>query len=216
MERTADAELRSEGVEAIPRSLWERMRAEPERAPEHVALAAAERFGPAAERWVALNAGHEPEKMAKIAYRKHVRLARLEGAALGVGGAVTALPDLGALAWVQSRMVFFIAASYQYDPRHPMRPAELLALQDVYDTPAAARAALDGMGPLMARALVERRLSRSSDEQLATRLLKLAARRVAKRAALRVVPFIASPIAAIQNGGATKELGQRALAYYRG
>lgn len=216
MERTADAELRSEGVEAIPRSLWERMRAEPERAPEHVALAAAERFGPAAERWVALNAGHEPEKMAKIAYRKHVRLARLEGAALGVGGAVTALPDLGALAWVQSRMVFFIAASYRYDPRHPMRPAELLALQDVYDTPAAARAALDGMGPLMARALVERRLSRSSDEQLATRLLKLAARRVAKRAALRVVPFIASPIAAIQNGGATKELGQRALAYYRG
>ena len=37
-------------------------------------------------------------------------------------------------------MVFYIAAAYGYDPRHPMRPAELLALWGVYDTPAEARA----------------------------------------------------------------------------
>jgi hypothetical protein len=35
-----------------------------------------------------------------------------------------------------------------------MRPAELLALQGVYETPEQARAALDGMGKLMAQAMV--------------------------------------------------------------
>ena len=89
--------------------------------------------------------GHTPEQLAKVAYRKHVRMARMEGGALGIGGIITAAPDMVALLWIQSRMVFYIAAAYGYDPRHPMRPAELLALQGVYDTPAEARAALDGM-----------------------------------------------------------------------
>ena len=39
------------------------------------------------------------------------------------------------------------------------------------------------------------------------------ARRTAGRQA---VPLVASPIAALQNGGATKELGRRAIAYYGG
>ena len=45
---------------------------------------------------------------------------------------------------------------------HPMRPAELLALQGIYDTPAEARAALDGMGKLMAQAMVEKALARAT------------------------------------------------------
>ena len=68
--------------------------------------------------------GHTPERLAKVAYRKHVRLARLEGGALGLGGVFTVAPDVVALLWIQSRMVFYIAAAYGYDPRHPMRPAE--------------------------------------------------------------------------------------------
>ena len=73
-----------------------------------------------------------PQKLAQIAYRKHVRLARLEGGALGIGGIFTAAPDMVALLWIQSRMTFYVAAAYGYDPAHPMRPAELLALQGVY------------------------------------------------------------------------------------
>jgi EcsC protein family len=216
MERAADRALELERVEPVPGSLWQRIRAEPERAPEHIALAAAERFAPAAERWVPLMRGRrKPTKVARIAYRKHVRLARLEGGALGLGGAFTAVPDLAALAWIQSRMVFFIAAAYGYDPYDPMRPAELLALQGVYPTAVEARAALDGMGTPLAQALVESRL-RGSDEQIATRLVKLVGRQVAKRAALRLVPILASPLSAVQNAGATKELGKRALAYYGG
>ena len=205
----------TEQVEELPGSLWQRLRAEPERAPEHLALAAAERFAPPAERWAALMTRHHtPADAARIAYRKHVRRSGLEGAAAGLGGALTIVPDLAALAWIQGRMVFFIAAAYGYDPRHPMRPAELLALQGIYGTAADARAALDGAGIPLARQYVESK--RRSDEQLAARLVKLVGRKAAKRAVLKVVPVLSSPISAVQNRQATADLGQRALLYYGG
>jgi hypothetical protein len=204
-----------ERMERPPRSLWDRILAQPERAPEHIALAASERFGPQAEEWVRVaGAGHTPEELAKLAFRKHVMLSRVEGGILGVGGAFTAAPDVVALIWIQSRMVFYIAAAYGYDPRHPMRPAELLALQGVYATPADARATLDGMGKLMAQAVVERALSSRTTDRLHRRLLKYLAKRMARRYAGRLIPFVGAPLGALQNGGATKELGKLALSYY--
>ena len=69
-----------------------------------------------------------------MAKRRHATLARFEGAATGVGGIFTRRARTwSALAWIQSRLVFFIAAAYGYDPRDPMRPAELLVLTDLYD-----------------------------------------------------------------------------------
>jgi EcsC protein family len=202
-------------LERPPKSLWDRLLAEPERAPEHIALAAAERFGPQAEEWVRIaGPGHTPEELAKVAYRKHVRLARVEGGLLGVGGAITAAPDVVALIWIQSRMVFYIAAAYGYDPRHPMRPAELLALEGVYPTPAEAREALDGMGKLMAQAMVEKALASRDSDRLHRRLLNYLAKRMARRYAARLIPFVGAPLGAIQNGNATKEIGRLALDYY--
>ena len=203
-------------IDRPPRSLWNRLLAQPERAPEHIALAALERFGPQAEEWVRIaSPGHTPEQLAKVAYRKHVMLSRVEGAALGVGGVVTAAPDVVALLWIQSRMVFYIAAACGYDPRHPMRPAELLALQGVYATPAEARAALDGMGKLMAQAMVEKALESRTTDRLHRRLVRYIARRTARHYAGRLIPFIGAPVGAIQNGNATKAIGKLALAYYR-
>jgi EcsC protein family len=202
-------------MERPPKALWNRILAHPERAPELIALAAGDRFGPQAEEWVRVaGAGHSPEKLAKIAYRKHVRLARLEGGVLGVGGAFTAAPDVVALIWIQSRMIFYIAAAYGYDPRHPMRPAELLALQGVYATPEEARKALDGMGKLMAQAMVEKTLAGRTTDRLHRRLLKYLARRLMRRYAGRLIPFIGAPLGAIQNGNATKYVGRLALSYY--
>lgn len=206
-----------EHLERPPASLWERIRAEPDRAPEYIALAAADRFAPAAEEWVRIaGPGHTPEQLARIAYKKHVRLARLEGGALGIGGVITAGPDLVALLWIQSRMLFYIAAAYGYDPRHEMRPAELLMLQRVYPTAAEARAALDGVGKHMAQAMAERALSNRDDQAIHLRLAKYAAKRIARRYAGRLIPFIGAPIGAMQNAGVTKDLGQRALEYYGG
>ena len=161
-----------------PQSLWNRILAEPDRAPEHIALVASERFGPAAAEWVRVaGGGQTPKKLARIAYRKHVRVARLEGGVLGVGGIFTAAPDLVALLWIQSRMVFYIAAAHGYDPRHPMRPAELLALLDLYATPEDARKSLDGIGKHLAHAAAERALGSGDRSGLHLRLARYLAKR---------------------------------------
>jgi EcsC protein family len=204
-----------EQIERPPKRLWDQILAEPDRAPEYIALAAAQRFGPQAAEWVkAAGAGHTPAELARVALRKHVRLARLEGGALGIGGVITAAPDLVALLWLQSRMVFYIAAAYGYDPQHPMRPAEYLALQGLYDTPAEARQALDGVGKRMAQAMAERALLGRRSDALHLKLAKYIAKRMARRYAGRLIPFIGAPIGAIQNGGTTKQLGELALGYY--
>ncbi|MBN1530524.1 MAG: EcsC family protein [Thermoleophilaceae bacterium] len=198
-----------------PQSLWDRILAEPDRAPEYIALAAAERFGPAAAEWArAEGAGRKPEKLAKTAVRKHVRLARLEGAALGAGGIITAAPDLVSLVWIQSRMVFYVAAALGHDPRDPMRPAELLVLYDLYESRDDARAALDGVGKRLAQAAAEKALRGSDRTALHLRLAKYLAKRLSRHYAGRLIPLIGAPIAAVQNGGATKALGRTALDYY--
>jgi uncharacterized protein (DUF697 family) len=212
---TASQTEHIEHLERPPKSLWRSVLAQPERAPELIALAAADRFGPQAAEWARIaGPGHSPKQLARVAYRKHVRLARLEGGALGIGGVFTAAPDMVALMWIQSRMIFYIAAAYGYDPVHPMRPAELLALQGVYASPAEARRALDGMGKLMAQAMVEKALVGRSTESLQRRLVKYLAKRLARRYAGRYIPLIGAPLGAIQNAGATKEIGKLALSYY--
>jgi hypothetical protein len=204
-------------IEGPPKRVWNRILAEPDRAPEYIALAAAERFGPQAEEWVRIaGPGHTRAELARIAMKKHVRLAQLEGGALGIGGALTAAPDIVALLWLQSRMVWYIAAAYGYDPNHPMRPAEYLALQGLYDTPAQAREALDGVGKRLAFALAEKAVSGRNPEMLHLRLAKYVAKRLARRYAGRLIPFVGAPIGAIQNGGVTKALGRRAIDFYAG
>ena len=112
-----------------PQSLWDRILAEPDRAPEHLALAASERFADPAAQWADGDRAVRRRGLAKIARRKYARRARWTGAGLGVGGITTSALDLATLGWIQGRMVFLIvAAAYGYDPHDPMRPAELLYL----------------------------------------------------------------------------------------
>jgi hypothetical protein len=204
-----------EQVDHLPGTIWQRLRAEPERAPEIIALAAAERFGPHAAKWVASHqAHHQPADLARLAVKRHVRMASLEGGALGLGGIVTTAPDLVALVTLQARMVFFVAGAMGYDPNHPMRPAELLALQGVYETPADARRGLDGVGQSMVMAMAQTRLTRKQDDRIAARLIKFASKRMAKKYAGRWIPFVGAPLGAIENRSATKELAQRTLAFY--
>ena len=206
---------RLDGFEKTPENLWEQVRAKPERAPELIALAAAERLAPGAERWAAEHGGTPQDKLARKAVKAHIRISRVEGAAAGLVGAWGIVPDLAALAWLQSRMVLHVAASFGFDARHPMRPAELLMLQGLYPTARDARAALDGVGRHVALAYAEGKLS-GGDEKLRSRLLKMVGERVASRAAGKLIPGVASPIMAVQNGNAVAELGERSLRFYGG
>lgn len=201
----------------LPPRLWDRLRADPLRAPEYIALAAAERHGPAADAWAQdkrQRYAHSPHELALMAKKRHASLARFGGAATGVGGFVTIVPDLAALAWIQSRMVFFIAASFGFDPRDPMRPAELLVLQGLYSDPESARQALDGAGQTVVQAYVGSKMGR--DEAMAGRLAKMVGRRVARRFAGRLIPFAAIAFNAIGNERETRALADRAIVFYGG
>jgi hypothetical protein len=208
---------REDPAEEPPRGLFDRLRADPLRAPELIALAASERHAPAAAEWADERRrvyGTDPGTLAQMAKRRHAQLARFEGAATGVGGFVTFIPDLVGLAWIQSRLVFFIAAAYGFDPRDPMRPAELLVLTGLYPDPQSARAGLDGVGATIAEAYVGSHLGR--DEALAKRLLKMVGKRTGRRIAGRLIPFFAIAFNAVANERDTRALADRAIRFYGG
>ena len=200
---------------SVPASLLERIRADPARAPEYIALAASERHGPAAKAWATEQRG-SPDRIAKKAKRMHARYARASGAVTGIGGVITMLPDMAAAVWIQSRMVFFVAAAYGYDPTDRMRPAELLVLYDLYEDPAVAREALDGAGRTLAEAAAGRALNGREDETLLARLTAMVVKRGATRLAGRAVPGFAIIANSIGNEQAVRALADRAIAFYGG
>lgn len=214
----SDAVIERDGpAEEPPRGLFERLRNDPVRAPELIALAASDRHAPAAAAWADERRrvyGTDPAALAQMAKRRHAQLARLEGAATGVGGFVTFIPDLVGLAWIQSRLVFFVAAAYGFDPRDPMRPAELLVLTGLYPDPRSARAALDGVGTTIAEAYVGSRVAR--DEAIAKRLLKMVGKRGGRRIAGRLIPGFAVLFNAVANERDTRALAERAIRFYGG
>jgi hypothetical protein len=201
----------------VPKALWARLREDPARAPEHIALAAGEVHGPAAAAWVARAGpeyGERHRELASVAVRHHVRYSRLSGAATGLGGFTTMVADIASLAWIQSRMVFFVAAAFGWDPLDPMRPAEMLVLQGVYDDPYEARAGLDGTGATMAEAYVGS--LRDRDRRLMQRLLLMVGTHGAKRLGGKAIPGFAIAFNFIANGGDTKDLGRRTMAFFGG
>ena len=209
--------IEDEPQRELPHSLWERLRSDPAHAPEHIALAASVRHAPAAAAWVEERRrtyAHSPAELAQMAKRKHAALSRFGGAATGVGGIVTVIPDMAATAWIQSRMVFFIAAAYGYDPYDPMRPAELLVLQGLYPDPLSARKALDGVGTSVLQAYVGSKFER--DNTLATQLAKMVGRRAIKRFAGRLIPFAAIAFNAIGNERETRARADQTIKYYGG
>ena len=200
----------------LPDGLLAALRADPLRAPEHLALAAADRHGPAAERWVAGQGSADPHALAKQAKSTHARLARFGGAATGVGGFYTVLPDLALLLWIQSRMVFYIAAAYGFDPRDRMRPAELMVLWELYPDPEAARAALDGASGPAAVAIARSKLDRGTEEKVTERLMRAAARHGAQRLGGKLIPGFAIFFNSIGNERSTRALADDAIGFYGG
>jgi EcsC protein family len=203
----------------LPDNLLARLREDPLRAPEHIALAAAEQHAPAAAAWAAEKRGRYAvgnRELAVMAKRRHATLARFGGAATGVGGIITAVPDIVLLAWIQSRLVFFTAAAYGYDPRDPMRPAELLVLRDLYPDPQTARKALDGIGRTVAEAYMTTKVEHGREQAVLSRLLRFVGKRTATRAARRLIPGFAIAFNALANERDTRALADKAIQFYGG
>jgi uncharacterized protein (DUF697 family) len=198
----------------VPAGLLERLRADPWRAPETIAVAATERHGPAAAAWTGRRPAGSDRRRARRVVRTHVRWARAGGATAGLAGAFGILPDMVALAWLQSRMVVYLAAVHGYDPMLRERAADILVLNELYPDQDAAMAGLAGSGSPIARAWMDQRLS--GDQALLRSLVGMAFQHGSHRVAGRAIPGFASIYGALANAHDTRDLGRRATAYYRG
>jgi hypothetical protein len=200
-----------------PVSLWANMKADPQYAPEHLALEAVRRLGPEAARWadgVRLDQpGITPDALADLAVRRFTNLARISGAVSGAVGLPGAVLDVGVLAWTQARMVLHIAAAYGLDPTSSDRATDLLVLQRVHKAAETARTAL-GVAAGRERAS---KLFATSDRPLAGVMLRLGVKlaqmagiRAAKRMFAKIVPGAAILLGTWVNSAATKDLAKRA------
>jgi hypothetical protein len=211
-----------EEAAAPPDSLWDRMRIDPQYAPEHLALEAVRRLGPEARRWASRVRAEQPgidsEALAQIAIRRFTNLARLSGAVSGASGLPGAVIDVGVLAWTQSRMVLHIAAAYGLDPAAPERATDLLVLQRVHKVAETARLAL---GVAAGRERASRLYAPSGGRPLTgvmikigVRLAQMAGIRAAKRMFAKIVPGAAVVLGSWVNSAATKDLARRARVLY--
>jgi uncharacterized protein (DUF697 family) len=199
------------------------MRADPLRAPEYVALAAVEQFGPEAQAWIAEFRAQFPyvtsHHLAQVTRKRFVKLSSLSGAVAGVAGAVGAVVDIGVLAWNQARMVIYLATIYGEDPTSRDRAVELLVLQNVHKYMGAAQTALDVAARRAAPADLLKhsstvQSSRGSLLALATQLAKMGGVKLAKKGLLKLIPFAAVPFGAVMNASSTGDLADRAIAMY--
>ncbi|MGC5052991.1 EcsC family protein [Micromonospora sp. DT48] len=209
--------------ESPPATLWDRMRQDPQYAPEHLALEAVRRLGPEAAQWAqrirAAQPGISTEALAEQAVRRFVNQARLSGAVSGAAGLPGAVIDVGVLAWTQARMVLHVAAAYGTDPTHTDRATDLLVLQKVHKAAASARLALGvAAGRERAGALfgggAQAPLGRVM-LHLGIRLAQMAGVRAAKRVFAKLVPGAAIILGTWANSSATKKLAERSRALYR-
>ncbi|HEX7746926.1 MAG TPA: EcsC family protein [Micromonosporaceae bacterium] len=208
--------------EAPPARLWDRMRKDPQYAPEHLALEAVRRLGPEAREWAATTRaarpGVAPDDLAELAIRRFVTHSRLSGAVSGAAGLPGAVVDVGVLAWTQARMVLHIAAAYGHDPLHADRATDLLVLQKVHKVTETARLAL---GVAAGRERSAALLGRSNLPlaqvmlRLAGKLAQMAGIRAVKRMAAKAIPGAAIVLGTWANSSATRGLAGRAQEFYR-
>jgi hypothetical protein len=205
-----------------PGSLWARMKADPQYAPEHLALEAVRRLGPEAHRWAERSRAEQPDvtpdALAQQAVKRFTNHARLSGAVSGATGLPGAVVDVGVLAWTQSRMVLHMAAAYGADPTAPERATDLLVLQRVHKAAEAARVALGvAAGRERASRLFESTAGRPLTGvmlKLGVKLAQMAGVRAAKRMFAKVIPGAAVVLGTWVNSAATKDLARRATELY--
>ncbi|WP_033667727.1 EcsC family protein [Salinispora fenicalii] len=215
----------SPAVAGPPAGLWDRMREDPQYAPEHLALAAVRQLGPEAVQWARRVRAEQPgtvpvEALAEQAVRRFVNHARFPEAASGATGLPGLVIDLGLLAWTQARMVLHVAAAYGLDATHHDRAVDLLVLQKVHKTAQGARLAL---GVADGRERADALFGSSAGQaplgqvtlRLGARLAQMAGARATKRVVAKVLPGVAIILGTWANSSATKELATRSQALYR-
>lgn len=213
----------AEGAGTPPGSLWARMKADPQYAPEHLALEAVRRLGPEAQRWAEQVRTARPDldadAVAQLAAKRFINYARLSGAVSGAAGLPGAVVDVGVLAWTQARMVLHMAAAYGTDPTTPDRATDLLVLQRVHKVAETARVAL---GVAAGRERASRLFAPAGGApltgvmvKLGVKLAQMAGVRAAKKVFAKMIPGAGMVLGTWANSAATKDLARRTRELYR-
>lgn len=213
----------AEGAGTPPGSLWARMKADPQYAPEHLALEAVRRLGPEAQRWAEQVRTARPDldadAVAQLAAKRFINYARLSGAVSGAAGLPGAVVDVGVLAWTQARMVLHMAAAYGTDPTAPDRATDLLVLQRVHKVAETARVAL---GVAAGRERASRLFAPTGGGpltgvmvKLGVKLAQMAGVRAAKKVFAKMIPGAGMVLGTWANSAATKDLARRTRELYR-
>jgi hypothetical protein len=165
----------------------------------------------------------------------HVKLARLQGAALGAaltglelspmlgpagelpGGAAALgiVADVTTLVWLQARLVLHVAAIYGHDAsRVDMRLGELAVFFGVAELMHSAGYATAGVARKAGARLTLRHLR--GDALVAVKALaRMGGVNFTRKRMLELLPLINVPILAASNGAVVKRLGAKATNYYR-
>lgn len=220
-----DAGDDDDDVRHLPEGLFDRLRSDPAHAPQHIALAAIDRWGAQAGEYAKRVRAEHPDatnrELAEMVRKRHATLARMEGAVAGLpatvapvaGAAAAILPDLVSLAWIQSRMVVHIAAVTGHDTTDQDTAAEMLVLLGFYRTTEAARVALTEASKRVAVRLVNTYI-KGATLTLLKQMFRYVGIKFTRVALLKAVPFVSVPISAGVNDLSTRSLGKKAIEFY--
>jgi hypothetical protein len=125
---------------------WAKLIADPGHAPEILALAAVESFGPRARDWLDRTKHDYPAAdqvaLARLATTQFTRAGGLGSIFGAVAGSYAPIALLGTAAVAHAELILHVAAAYGLDPLAPERAVDLLVLTRVHPDRAGAEAAL--------------------------------------------------------------------------
>ncbi|MEU4244929.1 hypothetical protein [Actinoplanes sp. NPDC026619] len=125
---------------------WAKLVADPGHAPELLAIAAVEAFGPRAREWVNRTREAYPaagdRAIARLAKQQFTRFGGLGSVFGAVAGSYAPITLLGTAAVTHAELVLHLAAAYGLDPTDPERAVDLLVVTRVHPTRTDAETAL--------------------------------------------------------------------------
>ena len=143
------------------------------------------------------------DEIAGQTLRAGMKLAAAEGAGLGVGGALTIVPDLGILAAITMRTLQKLSLIYGFQFSTDEEVAELWI------------AAASAAGVDIGRELLEKSVVRRFVPKVIQRIAVSASAEIVEKWTARLIPVLSSAIGGVFNYYFVRAWGNRALAHFR-
>ncbi|MFI5893113.1 hypothetical protein ACIA5D_23685 [Actinoplanes sp. NPDC051513] len=194
---------------------WSKLIANPGHAPELLALAAVQTFGPKARSWAARTRDSYPtasdRALARLAKQQFTRFGGLGSIFGAVAGSYAPITLLGSAAITHAELILHLAAAYGLDPTDPQRAVDLLVITRAHATKSDAEAALAAA----ARPAYENGGLSDAVWRLGRKVAAQTGGWAALRLANRYFPGTSLLAAVLTSTASAQTVAARAEAYYR-